>query len=338
MLKRVFSRLNSFSRYLKQDRPRRRRRFGKVVSTEQLETRTMLSGAPVLIDFDHDESTNAMISGTVTNSTGSDTSLNYVSIEVDTNDDGFGDYFTSTASNGDYSVDVGTLSGSSATIAVRASDMDASSDWVQYTISLPDPPQVVASSIAYTAGTTAELTGSITSDGSVANNSIDLDLNNDGTADAFATTDANGDFTISFSATNNQQITVKLRARSNNGSGDWVSHTFTPVNAAPTLTSSDLDNDNGASSTDFITSDATIAGSISNDSGASGLQIEIDVDDDGMIDYTTTTDANGDYSIDLTSYLTDGEYDIKVRVVESLPGETLASQWSTLSFELDSTI
>ena len=298
----------------------------------------MLSGAPVLVDFEHDEATNALISGTITNSTGDDTSLSYIAIDVDTNDDGNAEFFTMTDSNGDYSLDVGSLSGPTATIAVRARDTDATGNWVEYTLDLPDPPTIVTSSIAYTEGTLAELTGSVANDNSLANNTIEVDLDNDGIADAFTMTDSNGEFTINFAATNNQEITVKLRAGDNDGVSDWVSYTFTPVNAAPTVTSSDLDNDNGSSNADYLTSDATIAGSITNDSGASGLQIEIDVDDDGTVDYTTTTDSNGDYSINLTSYLSDGEYDIKIRVVESLPGELLTSPWSTLSFELDSTV
>ncbi len=112
--------------------------------------------------------------------------------------------------------------------------------------------------------------------------------------------------------------------------------TFTWENQSPTIDDFDLDNDTGPSATDDITTDATITGSVGNDGSVANLTIEIDIDNDGTYDYTTSTDSNGDWNYDLTSWLDYEENTIKVRVVETDHfSNQVFSAWDSITFELE---
>lgn len=328
MLKKRFSPGMLLARMLREKRPHARRRVRPVVSTEQLESRLLLSGAPVLVSFNHVPGTNADVYGQISNNDGNDTSLWQVAVEFDFDEDGSADFTTQTDYLGAFNADLGTLQDGN--IQVRVGDADGWSDWIPQSLSLPAPPQIVA--VDYEAGTLARISGSITNDNGLGFIPIDLDLNGDGFADNSTYTDSNGHFAIDFPATSGQEMTVRLRATDMDGSSDWVDFTFTPYNEPPEITSLSLVDDADG---DSVTTNGTITGSISNDGSVAGVMIEIDIDGDGFADVMTSTDSDGNFTIDLTPYLMSGPVTISVRPIEWVDMQPVYGEWTSISFTLE---
>lgn len=285
----------------------------------------------MIVGFLHTPGTNAEVSGAVYNMAGNDTRVDLLSVEFDTDGDGVADSSTVTDSVGNFTDEIGPLSGDIVTVYARVGDADGWSNWNSYQIELPDPPSI--GYVGYQSGTSAELTGTVMNDNGTANLTVQLDTDMDGTPDATATTTPGGGFDIAFDAAIGQQTTVQLRAIDADGTGAWTQFTFTPQNEAPQIANGYLYNDDGVLPFDGITSDGTIAGSVDDDTGTI-YEIEIDLDGDGASDLTTTTDANGDFNIDLTSYLSVGEVTVQLRAVEDAGANgDLTGEWSSLTFD-----
>ncbi len=109
------------------------------------------------------------------------------------------------------------------------------------------------------------------------------------------------------------------------------------VNLPGTVTSLDLLNDNGTSPTDRITSDPTIAGSISNDGSVSGVSIQFDYNGDGSSDGSATTDSLGDFTHTPSGVLL-GPVTIYARTQEFESGlmQYIYGAWSSVSFTVAS--
>ena len=150
------------------------------------------------------------------------------------------------------------------------------------------------------------LTGTLANDGDVAYAYVEFQYNSQiiGTT----TADADGVFTFVPTTLPYETVTVEARAREwdyqNQAfkEGEWISITFDYKEfdiPAPAVSSVSLYCDTGTSSTDKITANNMITGVISDDHYfLEGVVIEIDVDNDGTVDGTTTTDADGCFFYD----------------------------------------
>lgn len=215
---------------------------------------------------------------------------------------------------------------------------------------LTTPPTVTTLTLANDTGNPGDnktndptIQGTVDDDDTASLLLLHIDVDGDGLNDQSASTDTNGNFTVDISGTLSNSmtdygsVTVQVKAYDSvDGWSAWKSLTFTWENQSPTVDDLDLDNDTGPSSTDSITTDGTIGGSIGNDGSIDGLTIEIDVDDDGVYDYSTSTDSSGNWSYDLTGELSFDEHTIKVRVVEydHFMNEAF-SDWEAITYTLD---
>jgi hypothetical protein len=180
-----------------------------------------------------------------------------------------------------------------------------------------DPPAVIALELLHDTGSSAA--DGVTTDarisGAVALNDagplnllgllVELDHNSDGVADGSTTTNASGDFSYRPEGLPVGTATIKARAGRTGETqweyvfGSWQSLTFTleadPNNAPPALACLGLAFDTGSSDSDAITSDPTVAGTVTNGDDVFMLRVEFDHDGDGLADSFTQTDRLGNF-------------------------------------------
>jgi hypothetical protein len=276
-------------------------------------------------------------------------------LEVDLNSDGIADFLTTTQADGTFLVQPNYTTFGPKTVAVR-SFVDSSSStsrvyspWQSFNYSYSDLPSEPASltQLAWTPATLKNspiLTGKVIDDSSVANVKVEIDLNNDGVAEAVVTTDAQGKFQYNYvpaSSAAQSSVTLRLRTvQAIDGQAAqisaWSTQTF--ANPAPTppspatLGSWGLANDDGASSTDRISTDLTLRGTINAGSNAGSIAeqlIQFDHDGDGKPDGSTLTDTQGKFTYPLN--LAVGQHNIATRLVSFDPDLGLITgAWSQL--------
>jgi hypothetical protein len=120
--------------------------------------------------------------------------------------------------------------------------------------------------------------------------------------------------------------------------GNWASISITVQQLAPpVLTELELFDDTGTSSTDLITSNATVAGSVTHDLGAGFRTVEFDWDGDLVADGETLTGADGTFAF-LPTGLDLGSVTVSARtaIYDERSGEMLTSNWTNLTFTLES--
>ncbi len=158
--------------------------------------------------------------------------------------------------------------------------------------------------------------GDLQSDDSVA--VIDL-------ADGFAYTPASANFashTISFRIVHDDSFYQTQRA------GSWNSLVFDPAET-PSIASVALREDTGFSSTDGVTADPTIVGTLSGTlHDATGIVVEMDIDGDDIVDLTTTVDSAGAFGFAPYPFAA-GTVDVKVRAAEGVE----VGEWVDFSFD-----
>jgi hypothetical protein len=144
----------------------------------------------------------------------------------------------------------------------------------------------------------------VTNDNSAEALTVEIDLNNDGTADASTETDADGNFGYTPTDLDFGQRTVKARAIewdavvSQYLNGPWKSLTFTlnvDPSLLPVIADLALDNDTGESDSDGETEDPTLKGQITAGLGAGAVDVEFDHDGDGVANGSTVTDGDGNF-------------------------------------------
>jgi len=127
--------------------------------------------------------------------------------------------------------------------------------------------------------------------------------------------------------------TIVARAKVNDGYGgtfsDTKSLTFT-LDRTPPATTVELLNDTGASSTDGLTNDDRLTGTV-DDASPATVRVLVDIDNAGTFAHSATV-SGGEWSLDPS--LTDGAHTIRVKSID-LAG----NEFTTLpmSFELDTT-
>ncbi|MBW3543849.1 MAG: hypothetical protein KY476_26675, partial [Planctomycetes bacterium] len=108
----------------------------------------------------------------------------------------------------------------------------------------------------------------------------------------------------------------------------------TLLSAAPVVASFELANDTGTPG-DYITNDPTLAGSVTDDVSADGLEVQIDADGDGVADDTTWTDTGGAFMYDAAMMVGSyGTYTIAARAGEfdMQTMQTVYGSWVSLTF------
>jgi Ca2+-binding RTX toxin-like protein len=150
------------------------------------------------------------------------------------------------------------------------------------------------------------LVGSLTNDGNLAYAHVEFQHNS--TSIGSTTADANGNFRFVPTTLPYGQVTVEARAREwdyetqSHVYGAWTSLTFTYEEfdiPAPTVSQVGLYCDTGTSSTDNITANNMLTGVLTDDGYfLQDVTVEIDIDNDGDVDGTTATDAEGRFFFD----------------------------------------
>ncbi|PHS10434.1 MAG: hypothetical protein COA78_11410, partial [Blastopirellula sp.] len=301
---------------------------------------------------------NLLLAGTVTNVEGQDNLL----VQLDYDNDGTVDGNSFTDSDGNFTHEPIALAYATHTIRARAKEWDQRvgvyiiGAWTSITVTYEAQTNVAAdiTSFALVEDTGTSDADSITSNATVQGTiinaeflsgvTIDIDTDSDGSADAYTTTDNMGQFSYSPVDPSVGSITLKVRTREFNHSdgseltGSWQTLTFTYEEATFTAASIDsiaLVNDTGDDDTDKITTDATLEGQISSDREVSGLQIQIDSNNDGVFDLLTATDETGHFEYKVYG-LVDGDHTVALRVKEYDQDQVAVySSWSTFDFTLE---
>ena len=217
--------------------------------------------------------------------------------------------------------------------------------------SLPRPPssacfttRAAVTTDAITADPT--LVGAVSNDTGVAGLVVEIDLNGDGSADASVLTDNEGSFLFVPEPLAYGGTTVAARVREwDPGLGtdlvsDWVSVSFTFVPGTPaSIAPFTLRNDTGYSSTDGVTSDPTVTGTVSDADTVANVTIEFDVNNDDVIDGTAMAEADGTFIYTPTG-LAFSSVTIRARTRERdfAVGTDIHGDWTsvTYTFQADS--
>ncbi|WP_422822333.1 Ig-like domain-containing protein [Vibrio alginolyticus] len=205
-------------------------------------------------------------------------------VQVDVDGDGISDYTTVADGNGDWSITPDTPLADGTTVTATASD-EAGNESAPATVVVDGVAPIVSVNDATTNDATPTLTGSV--DDATASVTVTVDG-----ADYTATNNGDGtwtlaDNTLASLADNSYTVTVTATDEAGNqgtATGTLVIDTTAP--AAPVL-------------------DATNGSEISGTAEA-GSEVQVDVDGDGISDYTTVADGNGDWSITPDAPLADG--------------------------------
>lgn len=172
---------------------------------------------------------------------------------------------------------------------------------------------------------------------------IEIDLDNDGTADDFVFTDETGAFTYAPKGLTDGSNTIQARSvqvdwrTGQNVYGAWKQYTFEFVSKPiPEVELLRLWNDTGISATDQISEDTTLIGRLSFVNGLpeGGTFVEFDHDGDDVIDGLAEFDTDGVFQYQ-PSGLTAGSHTIRARVTMWSDNELdfVTGAWTSITFE-----
>ncbi|ELB1641457.1 Ig-like domain repeat protein [Vibrio alginolyticus] len=205
-------------------------------------------------------------------------------VQVDVDGDGLSDYTTVADGNGDWSITPDAPLADGTTVTATASD-EAGNESAPATVVVDGVAPIVTVNDATTNDATPTLTGSV--DDATASVTVTVDG-----ADYPATNNGDGTWTLAdntLASLTDNSYTVTVTATDEAGNQGTATGTLvidTTAPAAPVL-------------------DATNGSEISGTAEA-GSEVQVDVDGDGLSDYTTVADGNGDWSITPDTPLADG--------------------------------
>ena len=315
-------------------------------------------------DTGDDVTTNGTISGkleVIVSDDNPEDVVAYKVVEIDTDGDQVADAQTRTDGEGNfqYLADWGTTG--SKTISVRGSTYDYTTNqtvfgnWESYTFELTQEVAQAATltEFGFWANTgisqTDTISGNKTLTGVVDNPSglggLVIEFDEDGdtsTIEGAAFVDGENRFHFT-PGPYSYGVSVTVSARTVGWDyenetylpGSWTPFTFTfedPVNAAPIAVDLELVEDTGTAG-DNDSSQTAIQGRLLNEKSLNGLTVEIDVDDDGTSDFTTTTDRWGRFYY-APQGLAEGVHTIRVRGLEIdyQTGNLLEGAWESITF------
>nr|WP_044235914.1 Ig-like domain-containing protein [Gimesia maris] len=294
------------------------------------------------------------LSGTVSDT---DQSSATYEIQVDFDNDGVEDFSVSASEF--FELDLTEyLDDGEVTLQVRAGEWDTQTEadlygeWSSFTFTYDAPlsagtPFVSGFSLVNDTDTPGDLItsdatvgGLIVDDGTNSDYLLQFDLDNDGFADYTEQWGATPAFSLDlWDQLESGDHTIQVRAigLSSEGYGYiygvWSALTFTyeaPLVLDATIDSLELVTDSGTDS-DQITINPAFQGEVSAGIDYSNLTVELDFQNDGIVDSTTSVDSNGAFTVDPSAEISIGENTIAVRLVDQTTGAI--GDWSTLSFE-----
>jgi hypothetical protein len=182
------------------------------------------------------------------------------------------------------------------------------------------------------------IVGVVTNNGSVAGIGVQVAQNGDEIPNGSATTDANGNFTFAPQGLAFGTDIIQARpwvwdsAHAQQIFGNWVSVNLTFL---PAISGLALSNDTGAPANPGYTSDPTVKGAVTNDTGVavSGIGIEFDQNGDGAPDAEAITDSLGNftYTPQIPAY---GSVTIEARpwAWDATQTQQVFGNWTPISF------
>ena len=186
--------------------------------------------------------------------------------------------------------------------------------------------------------------GTLTGD-VVAFQTIHVDFNGDGQDDQVAYTDANGGFQVIPKNLHNGLTTARVRGSrfdhilQSEVLGEWATLAFTKEGTPlPVLSGLTLVSDTGTSSTDRVTTNATITGKVTDSGPVSGITIEFDRDGAGVVVARAQTDGMGSFQY-LPLQLAFGSHTIRGRVaIAEADGSISRGPWEAITFTLEDSV
>jgi len=261
--------------------------------------------------------TDPTVTGTLTN----DGAVSALRVEFDLDNNGTVGQSTYTDSSGNFTYTPHGLQPGAKTVKARAVEWDDQTasqlfgDWVTLSYTLLEDLGPTVNNLHLVCDTGESGTDLVTSDprvtgrvtvssGIVFGLTVQIDTNEDETADGTAITNSVGDFTFSPQNLDLGEVTIQARALSTDSLGgtvygEWATLAFTLVEGTTgaTITNLHLVNDTGESSTDNITSDPTLAGGISFPEGyeaaRTSVQFDYNTDDQDGVNGSTLSDIDG---------------------------------------------
>jgi RHS repeat-associated protein len=169
-------------------------------------------------------------------------------------------------------------------------------------------------------------------------------VDGDGVADSSPLTDSAGNFSLVPTTLAAGTIAVNLRVEEwipqvSSVSSDWMPFEFTfdpNANLPPAVLQFALFNDTGASSTDGVTRDPRLAGSVSDDGNLARLVVQFDLNSDGQSDGAAEPDAAGAFQF-TPAGLAAGPITAYARAGERMPDQSVSNfgDWQPLNFTLE---
>jgi hypothetical protein len=295
--------------------------------------------------------------------------LQGITVEIDTTGGGTPDATATTNQYGQFTfTPTGVSAGNTYTYQIRAEAVDdqtgqmLAGNWQPFTFSVTAPtaaPPTIASLTLATSTTDASgnldttdstVTGSVTGPSSVAGLTVQFMVA--GAIVGSTTTDSSGGFVYTPSGLTPGSVSIEARVVDTDAGGNvidgaWSSALVFTLQAAPVVGTSvsklQLVDGSAQPLSMPLTTAPTIAGQITSGTNAVGVTVELDVNGDGIPDFTTTTDGQGDFTFTPTG-LPDGVDTVRARAVISGtvvagspdPANGTYSDWVSLSFVVTS--
>ena len=318
--------------------------------------------APEVTTFETASSSNVYVGQNVTfeGQVSNELSLNQIVVQFDLDGDLLVDGYTTSDEFGRFSFEFEPFQQGTRSVSVRAIENDFSGgttktgQWQSITLDVLPADAIVPgiASLELFEDTGKSDTDNITSNPTLrgqvedyefgSNVAVEFDVDGDGLVDGATAIQADGTFlftpSIDFGV---NTLSARVSSVAEDGkklTSDWQSIviTFESDLATELSVEAGLANDTGNDSQDGVTSDPTIAGVVTGFLSVSAIDIEIDVDRDGVADFNTLTDGNGAFSFAFDD-LEHGYYQIDVRASsysEFWTGAT--SAWETVEFVMHS--
>ncbi|QDU09046.1 Calx-beta domain-containing protein [Gimesia aquarii] len=319
----------------------------------------LISGLSLENDTDVDGdliTSDASISGMITDDGTNDEYF----LHIDLDNDGFSDISVQQGPNQQFTYDLGDdIEAGEHTIQVRAlgfitgDDGYIFGDWSTITFTynpVTDVAIPVITGLSLENDTDidgdlitsdATIKGMITDDGTNSEYTLQIDLDNDGFSDFSVAQGSNQQFTYDLgNDLEAGEHTIQVRALGLNSteneyiSGEWSTITFTynpPLVVNAVIDSLELDTDSGTND-DQITVYSSFTGEVTTTEDFSNFTVQLDFENDGIVDSTTTLDLTGQFTVDPSASISSGNVTVAARLVDNTTGAI--GDWTTLSFEL----
>jgi Ca2+-binding RTX toxin-like protein len=289
-------------------------------------------------------------------------------VEFDHNNNGVADGTAITDADGRFVYNPAQLLDGVHTIRARLLAISSAGEtlvgnWTNYEFEYAPPsgslnPQISQLKLIHDTGSSASdgittnpaIGGQVTATVGAALSTVEWDYNHDGTVDGSTTTDLQGAFSFvpNLPATGTYALHARAKIWDPN-QGLFVFSAWTALTPALTLVATStppvvsaltLLNDTGSSSTDQITSDSRLVGTVTDNGSAAHLVVWFDLDGDNLIDGTTTTDSSGRFSFTPQGLSAGPGITIRARAGETDPvtGSVSVGAWTSITFELQSVV